>query len=248
MGEALLMNHRRKKKSEGLKYYDTFTTIGATETIDGATYNEAGYFGTVSANELFTGTELASAVGITQGIVQHDNIEWLKFYIDGKIIFRPMKAIRHSLSWDTINLAGCVDGSTILAKSGVNFKVRLIKGSTENPANISSDVNTMKYSEWNRLLLPINELAEKKTWRQPYFVEDDVSNWNINFTNTDLNIPVGNAAPPSGGAVWCQELISEAAALVRGSIGESYAAGQAKTNRQIMHGWCPILEAVSPTE
>ena len=248
MGEALLMNHRRKKKSEGLKYYDTFTTIGATETIEGATYNEAGYFGTVSANELFTGTELASAVGITQGIVQHDNIEWLKFYIDGKIIFRPMKPIRYSISWDTLNKAGCVFGEKIISKNGITFKVRLMKGSLTDPSYATKDnTNTLRYSEWNRLILPIHQKSLSQNWSNLSNVESDIPNWNIGLTDEDLLI---GTTYGNGYQKWCQETDSDNVnnRLFRGDTEVSFAGSISYNFVGNQRGWCPVLEVIPPTE
>lgn len=245
MGEALLMNHKRKKKPEGLKYYDTLTTIGASETLDGATYNKAGYFGTVPASELFTGTELASLVGITQGVVQHDGDTWLKFYLDGKILFRPMKAFRNRISWDTLNSAQCVFGEKKVSKNGVSFKVRLMKATPSGNFN-GATIQAQK-SEWNRLILPLHEKAMNGGWGYPQSVELDLPNWGTNFTDVDL-ITITTAG--NGSAIWCQEADERNITdkVIRGRNGAEFIGSITSSSSIALVGWCPILEVIPPEE
>ena len=64
----------------------------------------AGYLGQVPTSELWTGDDLATACGITQGTSQFSTTGWLKFAIDGKIIYKSQKTFRHSISWDHIQI------------------------------------------------------------------------------------------------------------------------------------------------
>ncbi len=47
----------------------------------------AGFFGEVPVSELITGDDLATTIGLTTGISQHSNEPWLKFALDGNIIY-----------------------------------------------------------------------------------------------------------------------------------------------------------------
>lgn len=201
---------------------------------------QQGYFGTVSASELWTGTQLASAVGISQGTVQFDNINWLKFALDGKILFRPQKAFRHSISWDAINAAGCVYGTKTVSKNGHTYKVRLMKGANKDPAgDYEGKIN--HYSEWNKLMLPIHIEAKDKSWAYPDNVEADVPYWGIDFTDEDLQFGSGN-----GSGVWCQEVVeSSSKRLDRGSLGVSRSISNNPSLTSTSLGWAPVLEFVA---
>lgn len=244
MGEALLMNHKRKKKPE-YKYYDTYTTIGATETLDDAAYNEAGYFGTVPASELFTGAELALETGITQGTLYNNESDWLKYYIDGKIIFTPQTFIRSAISWETINKAGCVDGIKIITKNNVNFKVRLIKGALTNPSMYSNGDRGAIGSEWNRLIHPVH-IRSATPWVEAY-VDSDTPSW-ASFSDADLKI-----SSSTGGRNICQETIDGDSSRVvrRGGTGSPAVMNigiVSKTDTSAYNGWRPVLEVIPPEE
>lgn len=202
---------------------------------------QAGYFGTVPASELWTGSELAEAVGISQGTVQHNETDWLKFAWKGKILFRPMKPFRHTISWDHINTAGCVYGGKVVEKNGLKFKVRLMKGTLTNPSKSGDLDKGAKGSEWNQLMLPIHEQASDKSWSNPDFVEDDIPDWGIGFTDADL-VTIHTAG--SGAAQWCQESLETFPnnRVTRGFGGVSHIASQTNTYTGTGIGWAPVLE------
>ena len=202
---------------------------------------QAGYFGTVPASELWTGTELATAVGITQGTVQHDDTGWLKFAYKGKILFRPMKAFRHSISWDHINAAGCVFGTKTVEKDGLPYKVRLMKGALTDPSQFANADRGAMGSEWNRLMLPIHEQAATKAWSYPAYVEADIPNWGIGFTDADL---LTRSTHGNGSATWCQEtsMNSTTNRVVRGNLGVSAADVNNFADVRAIAGWAPVLE------
>ena len=52
------------------------------------------------ASELFTGAEISSECGITEGTLQFSDVGWLKFAIDGEIIFKSQKTYRHTILWE----------------------------------------------------------------------------------------------------------------------------------------------------
>lgn len=200
----------------------------------------AGYFGVVSSSELFTGDELSSLCGITQGVSQFSDEGWLKFAIDGDIIFKSKKPFRHSISWDHINSKGCVFGTKTVTKGDTNFKVTLMKGALTDPYLYSSADRGAKDSEWNRLMLPIHIQAKDKSWTYPAYVEDNIPYWGIDFTDIDLHT---TSSAGSGAYQWGQETPSDHASrrVVRGGIGVSYSGRGASSGAGEACGFSPVL-------
>lgn len=203
---------------------------------------EEGYFGIVTSSEIITGDALASAVGISVGTSQFSTIEWLKFAYKGKIQFVPMKPIRYGISWDSINVAGCVTGKQILIK-GLPYKVRLFEGALTNPSKDSSLDRGAKYSEWNRLMLPIHQQAINKNWSYPDYVESDLPNWNIGFSDSDL---LTNKQYGNGAYSWCQETTESAntSRVYRGNASASFINSTSYSLSGSDLGWRPVLELV----
>lgn len=204
----------------------------------------AGYFGVVPTSELFTGTELALACGITQGTAQFNDVGWLKFAIDGAIIFKSQKTYRHSISWDHIHTVGCVLGTKQVTKSGHTYKVRLMRGALTNPSLYDATDRGAKGSEWNRLMLPIHVQAKDKSWAYPAYVESTIPYWGINFTDVDLHT-IDSAG--NGSYHWCQETSNTDATrrVIRGYHDVSYSGYLASSNTTTFRGWSPVLEWVS---
>lgn len=71
-------------------------------------------FGTIEGNpvgrEEMSASNLALALGITQGIVQNDDTAWMKFHREGDVLFHPVKPLRSRISWNAIYAAGAVYG------------------------------------------------------------------------------------------------------------------------------------------
>lgn len=78
-------------------------------------------FGTIEGNpvgrEEMSASNLALALGITQGIVQNDKTAWMKFHREGDVLFHPVKPLRSRISWNHIYEAGAVYGDGTI---GVN--------------------------------------------------------------------------------------------------------------------------------
>lgn len=216
---------------------DTSNTPGATNLIAGTM--EAGYFGTVTSEDFITGDALASAIGLTAGTSQNSMTDWLKFAYEGNILFVPKKPIRNNLSWNDINAADAVTGTKIITVQGVTFKVRLFKGAVTNPAT-GTDYGA-KYSEWNRLMLPIHAQASDKSWAYPNYVESDVPNWGVGFTDVDL---ITHSSYGMGSYSWCQEVYDSYYRVVRGLNGVSFISIASSTNVANGFGWRPVLELV----
>ncbi|PIC59116.1 hypothetical protein CSV80_00910 [Sporosarcina sp. P12(2017)] len=236
-GKTIFLNDVGELSTKNPNADDTSGAPGPLKLIAGDM--QAGYFGRVPAAELFTGSELSAAVGISAGTLQHNDTDWLKFAYEGKILFRPMKTIRHSISWDHINAAGCALGTKTVSKNGLNYKVRLMKGANKDPAGAySSAVN--HNSEWNKLMLPIHIEAKNKDWMYPGNVESNVPYWGIDFTDADL---LTHNTHGDGSYIWCQEVAEAASSrLSRGGDGVSYSYSGPPSSAHARRGWVPVLE------
>lgn len=80
------------------------TLVRGTEDI--------GYFGTVTATELFDGWEVASFLGLTAGSVNKDtgNV-WMKYIYRGKFLFICKDIIRYNLTWNDLYKVGGIYGA-----------------------------------------------------------------------------------------------------------------------------------------
>lgn len=199
-----------------------------------------GYFGIVPVSDLWSGTELASLVGITQGTAQFNDVGYLKMASEGKVIFKSLKTYRHTISHDHINSAGCVDGTKQVAKNGINFKVRLMKGGNGNASDV---VAGPKGSEWNKLMLPIHIKAKDQSWAYPDNVTMPTEYWGIDFTDADLQTHRDHG---NGSYQWCQETFHSNASyrVYRGDAGVSYSNTTASSTASAGSGWSPVLEVI----
>lgn len=127
-------------------------------------YKEKGYFGEAQSSEFgqFTdgsqigkglnATTLAAQLNITQGSVMNNTITWQKFYWQSDIWYIASKAIRHSISWDAINAAGAVFGTTALKMSRGTFYPCLITGGRYSASN---NIGPGGGNMWDELLRPL---------------------------------------------------------------------------------------------
>lgn len=209
---------------------------------------EAGYFGTVSAINFFTGDEIAFRVSLASGTSVNISTDWLKFAHKGKILFIPKMPIRHTISWQHLYNAGVVyssgDGPAhkppvaaipqgkIISKNGEDFKVRLMTGAPTNPLSFTTtgtaDTIGLDGSEWNDLLyrvcvqIPFSQKGE---------------NW--------ANFPVAELIQAHG--TICQEVdTSKSIILIRGTagyMGYAIASTHYSTPTTVI-GWRPVLEYI----
>ena len=200
---------------------------------------EQGFFGEVPSSEIITAEELSLEVGVTQGTVQFNEGPWLKFALDGKILFRPKKAIRRAISYDHLEEKGVIKGEKVIEIGGLKYKVRLMKGLADEYDYYEYSSGRAKYSEWNRLILPTHEQARDKSWKYPQYVEDDVPYWGIDYTDADLQVASGG-----GEGVWCQEYTASDSPLrvMRGYRGASGLYNTTSSGTASSYGWAPVLE------
>lgn len=220
----------------GVRAYDP-PVPGPNELIGGDM--TAGFFGEVSVEELFTGEEVASLIGLSAGVSQYNTEPWLKFALDGKILYVAKKPYRHSPSWLSIYQAGAVYGIddvgpfpsggpvnqlTVIKKGSHNLKVRLLTGGNTDPFTSSDG------SEWNRLLYKVHASDPEGT---PW----------VSYTNDDINIAVNN-----GRYNWCQETSAadNAGRATRGNFSglTHISAYDATYGANSKYGWRPVLELI----
>lgn len=202
----------------------------------------AGYFGEVSSSELITGDDLAGVMGVTAGTSQNNDVTWLKFYIDGKILFVAKKSIRYSISWDSLDQANVVNGDEVTVINGRVFRVRLLKGlgpDTTGYVNDSHDNAATYGSEWNRLMYPVS--IDIPNYPKTSQTIDNWAHFPQDDSSDGLNISLGN-----GRRSWCQETNPSAPAnrVYRGN-SVTYLSSNTSSTTGTNYGWRPVLELVT---
>lgn len=194
-----------------------------------------GYYGLVDSADVITGSALAAAVGLSEGVLIHDTTPWMKFALNGKVLFIPQKPLRHSMSWNTLYQLGLVYGvdgggadpyNDVPVNQNVTInietwtlKVRLMTGSDTDPASGAG-------GEWNELMYRVSG--------------DSLGEWEI-FTTSQLYIWQSDAKYN-----YVQEtgLNFSTNAHVRGSMGVESYGEWAKSSTSWHSGWRPVLEVV----
>ena len=241
---------------------------GSATVIDGTATE--GWFGEVSAANLFTGDELASILGVTEGVSQNSDAGWLKFASNGKVLFVAKQALRYSISWDHIYSRGLVYGTddtgkaprgalvnqrTTVTVGGNEYIVRLLTGAESDPFPESDplfftadmvDMDVGGGSEWNDLIyrvhvdIPTSDGTDGM--RADRHGGPQVGdNW-TNYSNADLNVAVGN-----GRYTWCQEQSDTTSfyRVFRGNNDVAYFTRGNADNTHSLYGWRPVLELVT---
>ena len=115
-----LINVQRLIADKGIQ--DVTNSPGPKTLLRGDT--NAGFYGFVQPSEMglitgnvagkqdFNGSNLALAVGISQGTEFKKDVPLMKFHYKGKVLFIPLTGYRHSVAWDTIYNAGAVFGTS----------------------------------------------------------------------------------------------------------------------------------------
>ena len=201
-----------------------------------------GYYGRVLSADFISGDALAASIGLSTGISQYSTVDWLKFSIDGKTFFSPMKPIRHSSTWNDINALGAVYGGKTIIINELTYKVRLWKGANIDPYIESSADKSSIGSEWNRLMYPIH-IKAPSNWAQPAFVSSPTKDWGIDFTDQDL---LTDRIYGDGSSTLCQETQDAANyRKIRGGYnGVTNSEYDAPSTVYTGFGWRPVLELV----
>lgn len=254
-------------EAKALRLHDG-TTLGGfelpgTRAIEPPTFGDftAGFYGEIPAAEFITGSALASAVGLSAGTLQHDTTPWLKFALEGKILYIPQKTIRYSLSWEHIYQAGVVygvdgfgvtpsggdvDQGTVVTVGGKDYRVRLLRGAASDPTTDSTgyDIVESHGSEWNRLMYPIHSGVHTTAGNPTTHTDPSAEPYGTWAQYSDDDLLVDN---PFGTGVysWCQETTATTTNRIgRGASGITRTGSPTATNNHTLRGWRPVLELV----
>ena len=115
-----MVTSRQPGSSVMLKSSSTAEYYGTVDNRDFGKFTD----GTQAGKEISNVT-LPAQVGLTEGTAFNDDFLWHKFKINGSFLYIASKAIRYSISLNSINGAGCVAGKEIHLTSG-KYNVRLL--------------------------------------------------------------------------------------------------------------------------
>lgn len=230
---------------------------------------DTGFYGTVPASELFTGQEISTALGLTAGILQNDNTDWLHFYVGKDAICnrdpqkRPYEiyiakqTVRYNLQWNHINAAGAVTGKTVTDKSGKEYLCRIPTGADKNPSTHTYGTNCTQEaglgSEWNSLMYRVSEKVPTCSntligmeynggeYRNTRHGGAQVGdNWaNYTYQELSMNHDVGG----NGTATWCVETDGKDSSrrVTRGRTGVASFTTVPSTYTSAYYGFRPVL-------
>lgn len=213
----------------------------------------AGYFGRVNYTNLLSGEDLAAAIGLTTGTAFNGTVDWLKFHLDGKILFTPQKPFRYGLTWKSIYDLGAAYGddttgdnlptsvpavlqNKIIAIGPWQFRVRLM-------TMINPPPNTGRLSdetEWDRLIYSV--MADQVTGQQI----TGTAKWD-SFTPADIGITGTNGIWHYSKSPYYNSSNYTASKGVRGSSSVTNKSAYAYTVTNVATGWRPVLELIPPT-
>jgi hypothetical protein len=210
--------------------------------------NGVRFLGEVPSIEFIKGDQIAVNAGLTAGVSQFNDEPWLKFNDNGTIKLIAKKPLKYSISWNQLNEKGLVFGSVIININNEQYKVRLISGSTSNPAVNDSglyhgfNIREREGGEWNRLMYPIFGTGHN----------DNNSNNDLPFgkladyTGIELHLCRMPNVPPSGHFTLLQET-SAANRYTRigaGILGATYMDHIESDGDYPEIGWRPLLEKI----
>lgn len=204
----------------------------------------AGFFGEVPVEDLISGVELASLIGLTAGWVHNSTEPWLKFLLDDTILFFAKKSYRYnSISWNNINSANAVYGNRVVEIGGYRFRIRLPRGVSPEyqgsyPTSTSHDHEATWGSEWNRLLYPISEDSTNPDRKK---LSQTKPNW-VSYSPQEIGL-TGN-----GRNNRCQEThpTSTSSRVNRGNQVITQMTTSSASGTGLDWGWRPVLEFIVP--
>lgn len=217
----------------GERAYETPLGPGPKELIAGD--GNIGFYGELTKDELLSGEELSMEIGLSEGIPNVGPLTWFKFSYYGTILFVPKFQLRHSLSWDTLDSKGVVNGETTIIINQSILKVRLLEGLNPGgskptvPNNGAINPSFTHESEWNRLIYSVASTQ---------FTSETIDKF--------LRIPEGDLllTNSTGSANWCRETFT-GDAIIRGtSINIGDIRLRPTSNNQNYYGWRPVLELI----
>ncbi len=225
--------------------FDVGETGPGPHTFTGFTEEDCkGFFGEVDGTELITMSDLTSQLGVTQGTAQNLTTPWLKFYLDGRILFVAKKNIRHSISYNHLRDLNLVDGSKVITIGDLQYRVGLLSGIDAGYTGaVVSGYNqpyTM-HSEWTHLMYNVSAEVSNSTFHKQGQIGDNWVNYPQDDTTNGLNITAGN-----GRHSWSRELnpANTSQVIGRGNASVAYVSPYASSDVNSIRGWRPMLELI----
>lgn len=207
--------------------------VGPQQLVGGDA--SAGFYGLVPASELIDGPTLKQRAGVS-GTTVRPLENWMKFSIDGKIIFVAMEPPVRDISWDQLAVAEVVYGNKELTIGDYTYRVRLLKGANVNPTANLHGTDAPEHtdqSEWDLLMY---RTCNYKPAGQ------GLGNW-AQYTQLQLHC---TSSAGDGRATWCQESVSGTSeGLIRGYQRIDLIYTYPKNMAHDDFGWRPVLEIVS---
>jgi len=205
------------------------------------------FLGEVPSDEFIDGGTLANHIGLSEGVLCNIDTLWLKFILDGNIIYVPMKPLMHTVSWDDINECGAVfenEGVTINIGDNI-YDTTLLRGLNEN-YNLSGkfygfDVDHTHTSEWNRLMYPIHSGMHTDN-DNPSSPSVPYAQW-ATYSDSDLGIQY---TLDCGTASWVQETqnTNDTRRFFRAGNGVTHVGSYTSTLANSNDGWRPALRLI----
>ena len=205
------------------------------------------FLGEVPSNDFIDGETLANHIRLTEGVICNIDTPWLKFLLDGNIIYVAMKPLMHSVSWDDINKCGAVfenEGATINIDSNT-YDITLLSGANRNCILSGQcygfDMDFTHTSEWNRLMYPVHSGVHEDN-DNPSTPSVSYAQW-ATYSDSDLGV---RYTPDRGTAAWVQETqhTNDAKCFNRGYNGVTYVCSSTPTVATSDFGWRPVLRTI----
>lgn len=210
-------------------------------------YGAARWGGEVESSDFINGIELADAVNFHEGIPHESYCNWLKFYIDGKVIYTPKRSFQYNLSWDLVNNAGLIDGDRTVVVKGHTYWVRCFKGTSLDGIEVpvppeETDTEMTHGSEWNRTMYHISGRPFYNARNQLTSEGITEGDW-AQYPELEIETRGDGSDKIFGGHTICQQT-SKHGGITRGGQGVSFINRYSQNNRGWSFGWRPVLELI----
>lgn len=190
----------------------------------------AGFFGEVPVAELITGASLATQVGLSAGVERNSDEPWLKFAIDGKIVYYAKKSFRSAISRNSVSVA--INKSITIGKNTFLVSLPGVRNPTPPAYSDLPDGPYTHNSEWNRLMYPITQATTEHPKNSQVG-----PNW-AQYTAEELSM---SPSTGNGVATWGLEM-EGSSGLWRGNDGVSSISRSTPSLAYAGYGWRPRLE------
>lgn len=185
--------------------------------------NYRGFFGTVSGYDFFESKGIVNAVGLKEGTVNNDDINWFKFAYRGEVLYIPSHDVLSNVSIKTLEDAGLINSSMratgkIITKGKYRYTLRLLSAVPEGTSicAVAQDIqgktslafNTRLMSdtgvlggEWSDLVLSL-----AVDINDPGLDKFDISLTGDSYTLSDFGIDTTQTG--ASNQFWCRDKVS----------------------------------------